>query len=72
MASLTAMTTLQEIEAAIDTLDDAEFRELQKWIIDRDNTKWDAQMDVDASSGKLDALAASALAALDAGKCTDL
>jgi hypothetical protein len=66
------MSTLQEIEAAITTLNDTEFRVLREWITSRDNDKWDEKMDADAAAGRLDALAEKALIALDEGSCRDL
>lgn len=50
------MSRIEEIEAAIETLPTTEFRRLSEWFREKDNTVWDAQMDSDSASGKLDFL----------------
>lgn len=48
------MTRVQEIEAAIEALPQPEFAELVKWLIEREQQRWDEQIDADSASGKLD------------------
>ena len=50
------MDRVEEIEAAISALPDEEFQRLFRWLMERERHRWDAQMDADAASGKLDAL----------------
>lgn len=55
------MTTIQEIERAIDHLPRDHFFELIGWMKSRFEDVWDAQIEADATSGKLDAFADEAL-----------
>jgi hypothetical protein len=50
------MSTVIEIERAIEKLPAQDLTRLAKWILDRDNDQWDRQMDTDAAAGKLDFL----------------
>lgn len=50
------MTTVQEIQAAIQSLSPDEFTDLRKWIIALDWEQWDKEIEVDSASGKLDFL----------------
>jgi hypothetical protein len=50
------MSRVQEIEAAIDDLPPEEFREVAAWLKAREQERWDAEMDPDDASGKLDFL----------------
>ena len=59
------MSTVQEIENAIDRLDDEEVAELRAWLFDRDVAR-------DAASGKLVSLADEALREARAGRIMPL
>ena len=50
------MTTVQEIEKAIEHLPSDQFAKLHDWIVERDWKKWDAQVARDSEVGKLDFL----------------
>jgi hypothetical protein len=50
------MDQVEEIEAAIMSLPAEEYRRLIDWIREREQTRWDEQMDRDSVSGKLDFL----------------
>jgi len=50
------MSRVEEIEAAIDRLPPEEFRRIVQWLIEREQMRWDEQMDRDSASGKLDFL----------------
>ncbi len=50
------MDRVEEIEAAITRLPPEEYRRLVDWIREREQTRWDEQMDLDSASGKLDFL----------------
>ena len=67
-----AMSTLAEIEAAIERLTPQKFRELRQWIAERDWREWDAQIEKDVAGGKFDALRAKIRTDDAVGKCTDL
>lgn len=66
------MSTLIEIEQAIEQLPPQTFRELRKWIADRDWTQWDSQIEADAAAGKFDALRKRIQADDTAGNCAEL
>ncbi|MDB6003742.1 MAG: uncharacterized protein JWR15_729 [Prosthecobacter sp.] len=66
------MTTIAEIEHAIEKLPQQQFRELHRWIADRDASEWDAEIAADASKGRFDALRQRIRADYDAGLCADL
>ncbi len=54
------MSTVLEIERAIEKLPAPDLTRLAKWILERDNDQWDRQMDTDAAAGKLNFLIAEA------------
>jgi hypothetical protein len=56
------MQTVQAIEQAIQQLPEAELCELRRWFTEFTEELWDKQIENDAKAGKLDALAAEALA----------
>ncbi len=56
------MSTLEQIEAAILTLQLDEFQRLRQWFFDVDYQRWDDQLEQDIADGKLDALAEEAIA----------
>jgi len=55
------MSTVMEIEKAIEKLPADEFFELKNWFSSRFSDAWDRQIEVDILSGRLDNLAAEAL-----------
>ena len=57
------MTSVPEIQQAIMTLDESDYRELMRWMNELDWERWDAQIEADSKSGKLDFLEAEALEA---------
>jgi len=66
------MTTIQAIEQAIQQLPAQELAEFRRWFTKFDEAVWDAQIEADAAAGKLDALAAEALAEYGNGKAREL
>jgi len=48
------MSTVAEIEAAINKLPPEDFAQLRDWLLERDNLLWDKQIEVDAAAGRLD------------------
>ncbi len=66
------MSTLEEIEAAIETLPPEEFKKLRVWMTQFEADAWDGKIDEDINAGKLDTLADEALAELDSGHCRPL
>jgi hypothetical protein len=59
------MSTVQEIERAIEKLSDEEVAELRAWL-------WDRDIERDAASGRFDALAKEALEEHRSGKTRKL
>jgi hypothetical protein len=66
------MTKIEKIEAEIRALSTNELAVLRSWLNEYDAQLWDKEMEADASSGKLDALAEAALRAHQKGKSTEL
>lgn len=62
------MTKVESLENTIRRLLPAELAEFRRWFTAFDASAWDAQIEADAAAGKLDALAAEALAEYHAGK----
>jgi hypothetical protein len=58
----TVMGTVRSIEQAVENLPPDELAEFRRWFAEFDAANWDAQIEADAAAGKLDALAAEALA----------
>jgi hypothetical protein len=56
------MSNLQLVQKAIQALSPAEQAELRKWLAEFDAAAWDMQIEHDAAAGRLDSLAAEALA----------
>ena len=66
------MTAVEAIEKEIKKLSPDELAELRLWFSEFDADSWDAQIERDAAAGKLDALAAEALAEYEAGKAREI
>lgn len=66
------MSTLAEIERAIQRLSPEDLEKLRAWMEEFAAMQWDQQIARDAATGKLDSLATEALEAYRAGKATKL
>ena len=66
------MSTLAEIEEAIEQLPPPKFRELRHWIAERDWREWDGLIEADVAAGKFDELRKKVRADDAAGKCSEL
>jgi hypothetical protein len=66
------MTTAEDIEKAIEQLDPRELVRFRAWFEVFDAGRFDAAIEHDVHSGKLDAFAEEALAAYRAGHSRDL
>jgi len=64
------MSTVEEIEAAIERLPRDDFFELSEWVMSRFEDEWDRQIAEDVKTGRLDHLAQEALAEYRAGRTT--
>ena len=56
------MTKLEQIQASIETLEVSEIARLRDWLAELDARLFDEKIERDAKAGKLDRLAAEALA----------
>jgi len=66
------MSELEEIEQRIRKLSPAELAEFRAWFTEFDHLLWDQQIEADSKAGKLDKLAAEALADYKAGKASEV
>ncbi|MEQ1752399.1 MAG: hypothetical protein ABL974_23460 [Prosthecobacter sp.] len=66
------MSTLIEIEHAIEKLPSSDLRKLHCWIAERDAHDWDAEIAKDATAGKFDALRQRVSQDNEAGLCHSL
>ena len=66
------MSTVQEMESAIERLDDRSLGQQSGWLEDYLAEKWERRFATDAESGKLDRLGAAADRAFEQGKCRPL
>lgn len=65
------MSTVEEVEAALRRMSPEERAAFRAWFVEFDADEWDRQLEADVAAGKLDWLAAEALADRQAGRCTD-
>ena len=66
------MSTVQEIENAVQQLPREELASFREWFTSFDAEAWDRQFAEDVAAGRLDSLADEALRDLKEGRCTDL
>lgn len=66
------MSTVSEIENAVQNLSPQDMRTFREWFLDHDAVTWDKQFAEDVSTGRLDALADEALKDLREGRCKEL
>jgi hypothetical protein len=66
------MRKIEEIEEQIQKLSREDFAELREWFLEQDWKAWDAQIEADATSGKLDALVSEAKGEYESGRARKL
>ncbi|MBX7234079.1 MAG: hypothetical protein K1X65_06815 [Caldilineales bacterium] len=66
------MLTIQEIEREVAQLSRVDLSRFRRWFEMFDAELWDRQFEEDAKSGKLDQLAARAIADFEAGNYREL
>jgi hypothetical protein len=66
------MGNVKAIEKAVASLPSSELAEFRRWFAEFDADAWDRQIEQDAAAGKLDAMAAEALADHRAGSVREL
>jgi hypothetical protein len=65
------MTSVQEIEAAVERLAPEQMAQFRAWFEAFDASEWDRRIEQDVTAGRLDWLANEGLEDLSAGRCTD-
>ena len=66
------MTTVQEIERAIEQLPREQFSQIRDWIVERDWVAWDRQIERESAAGKLDFLVEEARRDAESGDTRSL
>ena len=66
------MTRLETLERDVQNLTPRELAEFRAWFAEYDWQMWDRQLEQDVAAGKLDAIAAEALAEYERGDTTKL
>jgi hypothetical protein len=66
------MTTVEELETAVDSLTQEDYIRFRRWFLDRDWEKWDREIEGDSEAGRLDFLVREAAEARDREKLRDL
>ena len=61
------MSTVRQIEAAVEKLSPQELAKFRQWFQDFDADAWDRQLEADVKAGRLDAMAEEALRDLPRG-----
>ena len=63
---------MEELEQRIRNLPAEELAKFRAWFIEFDHLLWDRQIEADSKAGRLDKLAAEALADYKAGKAREI
>jgi hypothetical protein len=66
------MMQIEQIQAEIEALPPRDFVRLRRWFANKDWERWDKQLELDISAGKLDFLLEEALTAKAQGNLQDL
>ena len=66
------MSTIEAIENAVKGLSPTELAKFRGWFAEFDVAAWDAQIEADATSGKLEKLAQEALAEYRGGTAREI
>jgi hypothetical protein len=66
------MTKVEAIEHEVEGLSADELAAFRRWFLEHDWRVWDAQLERDVAAGKLDALAAEALAEYERGETNEI
>ena len=66
------MSSVEEIEHAVQGLSPEQLAAFRAWFVEYDSAAWDRQIETDVASGRLGSLATEALGDLSQGRCTEL
>ena len=67
-----SMSKVETLEREVEKLSAEELAAFREWFANYDSDAWDRQMEADARAGKLDRLAAEALAEHERGETKDI
>ncbi len=70
--SINNMTKIEEILNSIESLSNSDYQRLRQWFAQRDQERWDRQIETDSESGKLDFLVKEAIEEKNAHKLNEL
>jgi hypothetical protein len=66
------MTKIEQLERDVESLSQQELASFRTWFAEYDWKIWDRQLEADVAAGKLDKLAAEALAEHERGETSEL
>ena len=66
------MTAVEIVENEIEKFSQKELAEFRLWFAEYDSDAWDMQIEADAATGKLDALAKEAIVEYESGKIREI
>jgi hypothetical protein len=66
------MTKVEALEREVESLTREELAAFREWFAEYDWQAWDRQLERDVAAGKLDRMAAEALAELERGETTEI
>lgn len=66
------MTRVESLEKEVEKLTREELAAFRDWFVEHDWQAWDRQLEEDVAAGKLDKLAAEALAEFERGETREL
>ena len=66
------MPKVEDIKHAIEELTEEEYKQIRNWLLEKDWTKWDEEIERDSAEGKLDFLIEQARKAKREGKLKSL
>jgi hypothetical protein len=66
------MTKVEALEHEVEKLTPEELAAFREWFLEHDWQAWDRQIERDAAAGKLDELAAEALAEFELGQTREI
>ena len=64
------MSKVESIEREVESLTQEELAAFRAWFLERDWLAWDQELELDVAAGRLDGLAAEALAEFERGETT--
>ena len=66
------MFNVEELETAVESLPEEEYRRFRCWFLEKDWEKWDTQIEEDSRNGRLDLLVRETLDAKEKNQLKEL